>query len=266
LVDFDWGALQRTNFNSSRLVRFLADLSIMDAVEPKHAFAERLGQWLEIADAITLHAAHGATSQPIAASAERSVALPADRLAVEQEFARLRTSLIDSITASCSPDAGETRMKLPTPQTGTALETAGTVNLAAAYEPYHRYYLAHQGHMEASIRPLRGTLRQALGQAGPALQRLALLDAALDKILQARERQLLASVPLLLEKRFAQLANAHRQRLDENRQPDDPALRMQPGGWLADFCNELKSVLLAELDLRLQPTLGLIEALSNEAA
>jgi hypothetical protein len=50
----------------------------------------------------------------------------------------------------------------------------------------------------------------------------------------------------------------------DNEQPDDPALWMQPGGWLANFCRELQGVLLAELDLRLQPTVGLIEALSNE--
>jgi hypothetical protein len=35
---------------------------------------------------------------------------------------------------------------------------------------------------------------------------------------------------------------------------------------LANFCRELQGVLLAELDLRLQPAVGLIEALSNEVS
>ena len=243
-------ALPGTNFNSSRLTRFLADLSLVDAGGSKQAFAERLGQWLNFADAITLHAAHGATS----AAAERSVATTA----LEAEFSAARAALVNSITASCSPLAGETRIKLPAMQPGAAIE-------ALAYEPYRRFYLAHQGEMEVGVRPLRSKARQALARAGQNLRQLAALDGALDKILGARERQLLATVPALLEKRFAQLASAHQQRLAETGLPDDPELWLQPGGWLADFCNELKMALLAELDLRLQPTVGLIEALSNEA-
>ena len=38
---------------------------------------------------------------------------------------------------------------------------------------------------------------------------------------------------------------------------------MKQGAWLSRFCNELQTVLLAELDVRLQPTVGLIEALHN---
>ena len=246
-------ALPGTNFNSSRLTRFLADLSIVDDGGSKQAFAERLGQWLNFADAITLTAAHGTTSSA-AAPALRSVTATE----LEGEFAAARTAWANSITASCSPLAGETRIKLPPPQTGAAIE-------APAYEPYRRFYVAHQGEMELAIRPLRGKARQALAQTGGKLRKLAALDGALDKILSARERQLLATVPSLLERRFVQLASAHQQWLAETGQPDDPELWMQPGGWLADFCNELKMALLAELDLRLQPTVGLIEALSNEA-
>ena len=246
-------ALPGTNFNSSRLTRFLADLSLADDGGSKQAFAERLGQWLNFADAITLTAAHGTTSSA-AAPALRSVTTAE----LEGEFAAARTALANSITASCSPSAGGTRIELPAVQPGAAIE-------ALAYEPYRRFYLAHQGDLEAGVRPLRNKARQALARAGQQLRQLAALDGALDKILSARERQLLATVPALLERRFAQLASAHQQRLAETGQADDPELWMAPGGWLADFCNELKMALLAELDLRLQPTVGLIEALSNEA-
>jgi hypothetical protein len=57
----------------------------------------------------------------------------------------------------------------------------------------------------------------------------------------------------------------HARRRADNEQADDPALWMQPGGWLAGFRKELQDALLAELDVRLQPTVGLIEAFSNEA-
>lgn len=233
-----------TNFNSSRLVRFLAELSIVDAAESKQAFAERLGQWLDFADAIALHAAHGNAAAQRVGGAESSTALA-------NEFASARAAWASSIAASCA--------KWPTSSTAADLDPA------AAYAPYRRFYSAQQGEMDVAIRPWRNKARRALAQAGGKLGQLASLDGALDKILGARERQLLATVPALLERRFALLASAHRQRLAETGQPDDPGLWMQPGGWLADFGKELAMVLLAELDLRLQPTVGLIEALSNEA-
>ena len=34
----------------------------------------------------------------------------------------------------------------------------------------------------------------------------------------------------------------------------------EPGGWLAAYGADLREALLAELDLRLQPTLGLLDA------
>ena len=238
-----------TNFNSSRLVRFLAELSIVDAAESKQAFAERLGQWLDFADAITLHAAHGSAS----AVTERTGG--AASTALVDEFAAARAAWASSIAASCSPQAA----KWPTSSTAADLDSA------AVYEPYRRFYSAQQGEMEVAIRPWRNKARRALALAGGKLGQLAALDGALDKILSARERQLLATVPVLLEKRFTLRTSAHRQRLAAAGQPDDPARWGAPGGWLADFGKEFETVLLAELDLRLQPTVGLIEALSNEA-
>jgi hypothetical protein len=250
-------SLPRTNFHSSGLLRILADLFIVEAAESKQVFAERLGQWLDYSDAITLHAAHnaGAASSSAAQCGVQSVT----GVAVEEEFARVRTALVNSITSSCSPNIGGTRIKLPTPKPGAAFD------LAAAYDPYRRFYLAHQGAMESSVRPLRASVRQALSRASATLKQLAALDEALDKIGCVRERHLLSTVPLLLERRFEQLLKAHQQPLVDTRQVDASALWMPPGGGLADFCNELQGVLLAELDLRLQPTVGLIEALRNEA-
>jgi len=46
--------LPRTRLNSSRLVRVLADLAETNLPEPKQPFGERLGQWLDFPDALTL--------------------------------------------------------------------------------------------------------------------------------------------------------------------------------------------------------------------
>lgn len=176
-----------------------------------------------------------------------------------EEFARVRATLAESIAASCSPTGGGTQVRLPRPSAGAAPE------IAAAYGPYRRFHLAHQAAMEPVVRALRGRVRRALAGASVRLRQLAALDQALDRILAGRERQLLATLPALLEKRFQQLLAAHEQVLIETGQADDASLWMQPGGWLAVFCDELQAVLIAELDLRLQPTLGLVEALQNEA-
>lgn len=249
-------ALARTNFNSSRLVRYLADMELAETTAPGHAFAERLGQWLDFNDALALYAVLNPGAAGLAALPS-SGAKSVTRETVNAVFARVRTDLAHSITQSCSPGGGG-RIKLPTPESGAPLE------IAAHYEPYRRFYLAHQRDMETKLRPLRATVREALGKMSPALAKLAALDAAFDEILFEREGRLLATVPALLEKRFGQLLQEHQQAIVDSQDVDDPATWMQAGGWLAGFCRELRGVLLAELDLRLQPTLGLMEAFSNE--
>ena len=229
---------------------------MIDSGESKQAFAERLGQWLDCSDAIVLHAAHSATNPPAAQCAARPTAI----LAVGDELARVRTALVGSITKSCSPGDGETRLKWPTPSGGATIAASDS---ASAFAPYRRFYVAHQGDMEQRIGALRRSVQKTLARASATLRQLATLDAALDQVLGARERQLLALIPVLLEDRFEQLLAGHRQSLGDPAPADDPAL--WPGGWLERFGKELQAILLAELDLRLQPVTGLIEAFGNEA-
>ena len=120
--------------------------------------------------------------------------------------------------------------------------------------------------MEAALVQLRAQVREALKGGSPALRQLAGLDGVLEKALAERERNLFLNVPLLLEKRFEQLRDAHASAPEASSQADGVARWMQPGGWLAVFCKDLQSVLLAELDLRLQPVLGLVEAFGNEVS
>lgn len=239
----------RTNFHSSKFVRLLCDLAVLDPVEPGIAFAEKLGQWVAIADAIALNAALTA-SPPAPPSAAR--------MAIGEEFTRMRSTWVNLITQPGSPIVARTRIDSLSPQIGEPLDVGAT------YEPYRRYYLAQQRDMELNVRPWRAKVRDVLAKASPALKQLATLDAALEGILGARESKLFSTVPALLEKRFGQLLKAHQQRLLDTSQTDHPDFWMKPGGWLARFCNEVQTVLLAELDVRLQPTVGLIEALHNE--
>lgn len=230
--------MRRTHFHSSKLVRILSDLAVVEPVESGGAFAEKLGQWVDIAGAITLRAAQAA-NPPATPSGAPSVA----SVAMGEEFARMRATLENSIAKRGLPSA-----------------------VATTYEPYRRYYLAHQRDMDLNVGQVRAKVRDRLVKAAPALKQLADLDAALDAILADRESKLFAKVPWLLERRFEQLLEGHQQRLLGTQQADNPDGWMKPGAWLARFCHELQMVLLAELDIRLQPTLGLIEAFNNEIA
>jgi hypothetical protein len=67
----------------------------------------------------------------------------------------------------------------------------------------------------------------------------------------------LSTVPLLLEKHFDRLRKAH-----QETQADTPA---SDDAWLAVYRKDMQGVLLAELNLRLQPVEGLLEALGHES-
>ena len=244
-------ALTRTHFHSSSLMRVLADLDVAGNAAAGSAFAEKLGLWVSFTEAIALSAVH---NQSYAAPSRGRLAT---RAALEDEVAKTRAGLINLITRRGTLAGGKVHIKLPEPPDTTPVG-------AAAYEPYRRFYTAHQREMEASLSPLRAKVRTALASLSPALQQLSALDAALDKILYERESKLLTKVASLLQKRFVHLLRTHQQAIQESGRTDEPRLWMKNGAWLARFCHELETVLLAELDLRLQPTLGLLEAYQNE--
>ncbi|HEM7854400.1 TPA: DUF3348 family protein, partial [Burkholderia multivorans] len=104
------------------------------------------------------------------------------------------------------------------------------------------------------------------------MARLATLDAIMERVLGARERSLLSTVPALLGTRFERLREAERQALaDASVEPDgdapaDASVAAQPraatpGAWLDAFRDEMQSVLLAELEVRFQTVEGLLAAL-----
>jgi hypothetical protein len=243
--------LPRTNFHSSQLIRSLAELDLLVGAEPASDFTEGLGQWMHFTDAITV------SSVLDSGMANMSVQSPLEREATGArllaQFERSRALMVNSITKSCAPTGGNTHIKLPLP-----------LDAEVSYAPYRRFYEAHQRDMELSIEPLRVNLRDALAKASPRLRKLAELDAVMDKFLREREGQLLARVPVLLKKSFDTQYTAHREQLAASGQADNPAAWMLSGGWLARFCQHLQALLLAELELRLQPSTGLLEAFNQQ--
>ena len=250
-------ALTRTNFHSSRLIRTLADLAFLEIAVPAVAFGEKLGLWIDFTEAIALTGVLNACS---AGSESTPHAMPcAAGVGVHEEFAKARVALENTVTKSGAPNVGRARAELALPTLDVPLDDT------KVYAPFRRYHQAHQRDMETRVRTLRARVRDGVAKASPTLKQLTALDAAFEGILCEREAKLLSTIPSLLEKRFNHLRRAHLQTLHGSPPIDDnPDLWMKPGAWLARFCTELQTVLLAELDLRLQPAVGLLEALHNE--
>lgn len=225
----------RSNFNRPALVRQLAGFlpegahALADA--SRQDLAERLGQWLNVADAITLRSAHPSIAALGARAAQPPTRAPAAE-ALPAELERVRATLTRSITArdpKHRPDPND---------------------LDTEFALFHQRHQDQQRRMEMSVDALREHVRQTLAKGAPRLAQLAALDAVMDQMLGGREQRLLAGLPAYLKARFKAL----RQAAAASDTPDD--LR-----WLQGFEAELEQTLLAELEHRLQPVVGLIESL-----
>jgi len=223
----------RSHFSSSTLVSLLASWVQVDARAPRQDIAERLGMWLNVGDAITLHAAHQTIRVPAATVAASAQAQLADEC--QQVHAALASTLVS----------------VPLPEGAVA---------DATFAPYHQRYLDLQRHMALRTEALREQVRQALTQAAPKLAQLAALDVVMEQALGAREQRLLASVPVLLEQRFGQLCQG------SPSPSEDDALTIAAAAvnGLGVFVRDMRAVLLAELDVRMQPIQGMVEAFNSE--
>lgn len=255
---------RRAGFTGSALVRWLASLGDLDVPESRQVFAERLSQWLAWTDAIALSAA--LDGSPAQAPADRRVAKTSDS-AEEAECARVRAALLNAIARDNAFGADKAKaMSHATDRSVSADITAGN---ARDFTPHRRRYVARQQAMEASIGPLRARLRTALASRSPAMARLAAMDAVMEQLLGPREHSLLATVPTLLEKQFERLARAdavESAETAESAQPATPADTQAldpPGAWLGAFTQDMQGVLIAELDIRMQPVEGLLAALRS---
>lgn len=211
-------------FHGARLVRVLARLSAPGAPESRQTLAERLGDWLSVTDALALAAALGSPASD--SSGEPGAAIRPDQGRAD---------------AAAAARGARERLRLALGSAASGFDAS-----ASDFPSYRRHHQRMQREMTLRIAPLRRALRAALAARSADLVRLAALDAVFEQALAERERSLLASVPVLLGRRFEQL-------------------RGTSDGWLTTFRDDFRETLAAELELRLQPLDGLIAALDDEA-
>jgi hypothetical protein len=224
----------------------------VDAQAPRQDFAQRLSQWLGVSDAMTLYAAH----QSIQALAPVKSSGAGEFKALQEKFDQVRSALLKAIGQSgAAPPVRHGRGRTVAPLAQAAPDAQ------AGFAAFAQRYLDQQRQMALRIEVLREQVRQVLSLASPRLAQLAALDEVLEQMFGGREQKLMGVVPMVLERRFEQLRTAHQLEMAARQQADDPALWRQPGGWIHSFDKELEATLLAELEVRLQPVTGLMEAL-----
>ncbi|CAB3778544.1 hypothetical protein LMG28614_00645 [Paraburkholderia ultramafica] len=242
-------APQRTAPSGPALIRLLARLADVDVPESRQSLSDRLSQWLGWTDAIALSSALNGNPPAVAAGAR------AFGSAEEAECIRVRSALTKAVVGDSVFAAARRR--------GPAQAQGVAVDAQVDYAVFRQRYLALQQSMETAIANLRGRLRGMLAARTPAMARLAVVDAVMERALSERERNLLGSVPGLLAGHFERLREAGQQTLAAagTAEASDGAAPVTPGAWLDVFRKDMQSVLLAELDVRLQPVEGLLAAL-----
>ena len=253
-------AATRPQLSNSHLIRFLSENGMVEVAQSKEDVGQKLGDWLDFRQAIALHGLLN-PEQPrdsaLAAHQRRAGLMTPS--ALRHHFDKVRTSLERSIAQGAPSGTGLARIDMPPATLDEPIEPK------IAFEPYRRFYAAHQRQMETQVRTLRAQMRGQLAKSTPALQQLAALDASFENILSEREAMLLGKVPKLLEKRFSHALKQHLKKQAEALVEDAHATPLKPDSWLLPWRQQLRSALLAELDTRLQPALGLLEAFNQES-
>ncbi len=205
------------------------------APAPAKPLTERLGGALDWTDAVLLSQALGAPAAAGGASAQSlQTARDWAAAALDRLRAELRAGFADPVLArDAATPLGDAAASMP---------------LNDGLAPYRLHHAQQQRGMAVRAAGLRERLRAQLLQTGsPRLARLAQLDAVFDRALAARQQQALAGLPSLL---FGARATAHHGQ-DARR-------------WPARLWADLQLLLQAELEFRLQPVLGLVEALQAD--
>ncbi|VVE14077.1 hypothetical protein PCE31106_02776 [Pandoraea cepalis] len=246
---------RRPVISAPTLIRSLARLSTFAPPEAAPSLSDRMSQWLGWTDAIALSSA--LKSAPPAATPGAHAAAHAAAHDPASELARVRADLAAAIARDCGLAAapgGQIR-------TLSAAERQRAASFAE-FPAYRQRYATSQQTMDTAISALRTRLRGQLARRAPHAARLASVDAVMERVMAARERTLLAGVPNLLEGHFVRLRDTEQAAMAAPRVPGAPPLA-PAGTWLDTFHRDMQSILLAELDIRLEPIEGLIAALAS---
>lgn len=233
-------APQPTPVPAPGFIRLLARLVDAGIRPSGHTLAERLGEWIDWTRALALSKALDGRLPAAATDA------PGGGDGAIAECAQVRAALVAAISASDGA--------------APASHPLAAASAADDYAVHRERYLDLQRSMQVATGRLRGQLRDRLGAASPGLARLAEVDAVMELTLSPREHALLATVPGLLGHHFHRLREAAAT-VPAAAQAVIGDTAPPPRTWLDGFRQDMRQVLLAELEVRFHPVEGLLAAL-----
>ena len=229
-----------TRHSSSRLVSLLATLADQSAAPTRSHIAQGLGRMIDLSNSIEISDTLDSVSRINAAQPDPANTNPVQRLQLGH------AAMVKAVTGSLSRGSSPARITL-----GMFLEDQEStgVDEQVDYQPYLKLYGALQRDLEFKARNIQADIRKALAASSPEGAQLAAVDAALADPVAKQSRAVFAKIPGLLKTRFQTVAN----------QSDTTVALIHDQ--LSDL---LQTILLAEIEARLLPALGLIEALEDD--
>ena len=244
-------APQRTPVAGPAFIRLLARLADAELPASSPALADRVTGWIDWNRAVALSKA---LDRPLPTA---TAGAPVFEESDVDEYTRVRAALVSAIAVDIDPIRGNPRKAKLLPQDAVP---APLDYASLSFTPFRERYRDLQQTMQAATGKLRGQLRDLLASASPGLARLAEVDSVMDMTLSPREQELLGTVPELLGQHFERLQQ-HAPSLAENGSAAAAEFNVGPPAWVQRFQQDMRDVLLAELDVRFQPVDGLLAAL-----
>ena len=238
---------------NSALIRKVQTLYDKEIPHSQARFSEMLTQNMDFSSSLKLSELHGHLrildnkSAALSAKGDDQKQMFQEKAsALNAAFDRVHRAILQTIEQSFDADIEQPRYPLP---------KLNIENGKPDLSVYQAFYVAQQKDMSAKIQGLRTYIRETLSAASSNMAKLALLDITLEETIGFPLRSGFGAVSKVLLH--------YTQRLENDWQKHTQQELFQESG-STDFFNELRQLLLAELDLRLQPVQGMLDAFNHE--
>ncbi len=253
----------------ARLVNLLSDTCRPDSGNFRNNFAERLGEMFHFRGTVELAAVLDAPSPKRFNPSGHPLG------AVRDAFLEAQGDLVRFVANSFMHTSARVQNRLPNAEAlhahcsmaGLFPKDSGKKSKPGAvlFEPYGKFYAGRQRTIDVKVRRLRSDIRRKIAAMSRDLSDLARLDQALEDALANAPQESFAKVPELLEKRFRQSFEGHWDEIPDDPRPQDFEPWTAPDGWISSFCIDMRELLFAELEVRLQPVMGMVESLPRQS-
>lgn len=221
--------------DTSRLEHALQSLTGTSAAPSHRALLDWLSNTIGLADAVSLSAQLRGVD-PVTGGGG-----PALRERVSREVLDARMAMAEFILASFGGSTGpETPFVVP------GFSDRVSFDGLDSKQRFQRFYSLHQNEMEIRVHELRLRVRAQVARHSATLARLVALDKTVGQGMTVQLGKSLALIPGLLGVHFPMAGVTDGDEI---------------GVLQTAFVENLKELLLGELDMRLQPVFGLVESL-----